>query len=174
MRFENAFEGMGAGPVIAAAAAAGILIGVVGGTSIDTTPLQRGKSWDQLVPDRQIAARDRGWDAPNLNLPDHYPQVTRNGRIEVWELRSYILRHERPAEFADTDFAQQDSESVETASQRQEPIAAEDPAAPGEVGLSSTTVPGGLQQAAVPALPLLEPATIGEPQPTAAIALFAR
>jgi hypothetical protein len=102
MWLEDTFEGIGAGPVVAGAAALGILLGLAGGTSIETTPLQHGKSFDQLIPDRELAY-DPARHAPEPYRPDHYPQLTRNGRIEIPELRSYILRHERPAYFVDQD-----------------------------------------------------------------------
>jgi hypothetical protein len=171
MRFENAFEGIGAGPVVAGAAALGILLGLTGGTSIDTTPLQRGKTFEQLIPDRQIAAAD-SWDETDPYLPDHYAQVTRNGRIEVPELRSYILRHERPAYFVDQDYLYPPYGETAEAAPQPETSAIDEPAPLPEMHLTGKTVPGQLEQTPVPiGNDAVEPVQVGYSPPIASAAL---
>ncbi len=162
MQFEALFEGMGAGPVVAAGAALGILLGVAGGTAIDTSPLQRGKTFEQLIPERQLASFDRAGDAPSAYLPDHYPQETRNGRIEVPELRSYILRHERPADFVYSDGLDPTHGAAEAAAPDPPESDAEDRVVRPDLHLSAATVAGRLEQAALPIAndAVLEPATV--------------
>lgn len=167
MQLEALFEGMGAGPVVAAGAALGILLGVAGGTAIDTSPLQRGKTFEQLIPERQLASFDRAGDAPSAYLPDHYPQETRNGRIEVPELRSYILRHERPADFGYSDELDPPDGDTGDAAPDPQGSDAEDRPVPPNLNLSGKTVPGRLKQAALPIAndAVLEPATVGYAPP---------
>lgn len=145
METNSAFDGIGAGPVVACGAALGILLGVVGGESIDTTPLQHGPTFEQLVPGREPASPDMWVDA-GANLPDRYPQDTRYGRVEVWELRSYILRRERRPEFAYLD--PPPTEDTMPASADETPAdsvpLAERPK------LAVALVPGRLEQAALP------------------------
>jgi hypothetical protein len=154
MQLESLFEGFGAGPVIACGAALGILMGVAGGESIDTTPLQRGKTFEQLVPDREFASSGDAWVDAGASMPDHYPVETRNGRVEVWELRSYILRRERP----DAVFAYPEPVAGSEASIEGEPLEIEeDTAAATETAqLKTETVPGEL-----------EPVTVSYTQPYA-------
>jgi hypothetical protein len=173
MQLEALFEGMGAGPVVAAGAALGILLGVAGGTAIDTSPLQRGKTFEQLIPERQLASFDRAGDAPSAYLPDHYPQETRNGRIEVPELRSYILRHERPADFVYSDGLDPPDGDTEAAAPDPLESDTEDRPVPPNLRLSGTRVPGRLEQAALPIANdvLLEPATVNHSRTDSAAAL---
>jgi hypothetical protein len=148
MQIETLFEGIGAGPVIACGAALGILLGVAGGESIDTTPLQRGKTLEQLIPDR-YAASDAEWVDAGANMPDHYPQETRNGRVEVWELRSYILRRERPPVFDYYDTLV--GSDLYAAPADEAPIAEDGAALPADhPQLVAAIVPGRLEHATLP------------------------
>lgn len=126
-----------------------ILMGVAGGESLNTTPLQHGKTFAQLIPDRYATPADAQWVNAGANMPDHYPQETRNGRIEVPELRSYILRRERPPMFAYLEY--EPAEPAQQASADETPPDAEaEPSAPLNPQLRVQTVPGTLEHAALP------------------------
>jgi len=149
MQFEETFEGIGAGPVVAISAGLAIMLGVIGGESIDTTLLQRGKTFAQTIPDPQQVAHETERWSTNPNLPDHYAVETRNGRIEVWELRSYILRHERPPVFDYYGYATDSTAPL--ASAEEAPADEYDVTPQGELAkLDARTVPGRLEQAALP------------------------
>lgn len=78
-------------------AAAGIaaLAGAVSGATINTKPLARGIDAWQHVPRAEFAARELERETYRTDLPDHYPLITPQGRIEVAELRDHGLYRNR-------------------------------------------------------------------------------
>lgn len=80
---------------LAVGACVAALAGAVSGATINTTPLARGiDGWDHVprheLSDSAIEAEER-----SAALPDHYPLITPNGRIEVSELRDHGLYRNR-------------------------------------------------------------------------------
>lgn len=77
---------MKAMPMFLGACALASIAGAVGGTTINTTPLQVASIGSDMIPDRAIAFDPSGNGGRHEALPDHYAMTTPEGRIEVTDL----------------------------------------------------------------------------------------
>lgn len=73
-------------PMFLGACALASIAGAVGGTTINTTPLQVASIGSDMIPDRAIAFDPSGNGGRHEALPDHYAMTTPEGRIEVTDL----------------------------------------------------------------------------------------
>ena len=77
---------MKATPLFLGACAIASIAGAVGGATTNTTPIQNAGIGMDMLPERQVAFDRSDSGISDAALPDHYPMVTSNGKVEVAEL----------------------------------------------------------------------------------------
>jgi hypothetical protein len=74
---------MQAKPLFLCACAFASIAGAVGGTTTNTTPIQKARIGSEMLPQASIEFDRADSGLPEVALPDHYAMTTPEGRVEV-------------------------------------------------------------------------------------------